>query len=318
MWRRRSGTRTPRRAALALETLDARVLLSASRVGANLGPYLSPGTTVPQVSSPAVIVDPHTAINTFLAAQIGTGVNTVEQQVAAKGTSKNAQVADQVLSNPFIHSVLSRQDTYTLLGEVATTALGNTPTSTSTAADTVTYKAPSEAIYTIVPGSESATVQILPTAATRGFVVMVPISGIRTLAPAGSGDAEIQVPVSLLPSDVPRPATPAVSNGPLTGAFTSAGAVILSAFRSAVPHYGPNAPRAVPGLRLAGAFATNRNFGGQPGRLLSAFRVAVDRNVFTLSNAQTNKLNLGLMQFESTVASMNMTCLLYTSDAADE
>jgi hypothetical protein len=39
--------------------------------------------------------------------------------------------------------------------------------------------------------------------------------------------------------------------------------------------------------------------------LLYAFRVAVDRNVFALSGDQSAKLNAGLSQFESTVASMN-------------
>ncbi|MDB5349056.1 MAG: hypothetical protein JWN86_303 [Planctomycetota bacterium] len=308
MWGRRTGHRTPRHLTPAVEGLDTRKLLSAGRVGANLGPYLSPGNMVPRVSSPAVIVDPHHSINTFLAAQIGSGVDTVEQQVAAKGSSKNAQVADVILSNPFIHSVFSRQDTYTLLGSVATTALRATPTPTSAQADSVTYQVPSEATYTIAPGAAMATVQVLPVGSTRGFVLMVPISNIRTFAPADSGKAEVQVPSSLLPADVLRPPTPAVSNGPLTQTYSSAGAVILSAFRSAVPRSGPNAPRSIPGLRLAGAFATNGNFRvANPGGLLNSFRVAVDRNVFALSGTQTNKLNIGLMQFESTVASMSTT-----------
>jgi len=289
-----------------LEGLDPRELLSAGRVGANLGPFLAPGKSVPRVSTPAVIVNPHNAINEFLAAQIGPGINTVEEQVAANGSSENARVASQVLSNPLVHSVLGLQDTYTLLGSVSTTALGATPTSTSTDADTVTYQAPAEATYSIVPGSSNATVQILPIGSTRGFVVMVPISSIRTLPPAGSENAEIQVPIALLPADVARPQTPLISNGPLTQAYTSAGAVILSAFRSSVPRNGPNAPRTIPGLRLAGAFAKNRNFAiARTGNVLKAFRVAVDRNVFTLTNSQTNTLNLALMEFESTVASLN-------------
>jgi hypothetical protein len=303
---RRSGDRTPRRLTPTVERLDIRELLSG--VGANLGPYLAPANTVPRVSSPAVIVDPHTSINMFLAAQIGSGVNTVEQQVEANNSSKNAQVADLILTNPFIHSVFSRQDVYTLLGSISTTTLGATPVPTSTDADSVTYQVPSEATYAIVPGSTTATVQVLPVGATRGFVVIVPITSIRTLSPAGSGNAEVQVSVSLLPSDVPRPATAAASNGPLSQTFTSAGAVILSAFRSAVPRNGPNAPRSIPGLRLAGAFATHGNFRvANSGGLLNSFRVAVDRNVFALSGTQANELNIGLMQFESTVAIMNTT-----------
>lgn len=291
----------------SVEGLDARELLAANPVGANLGPYLSPAKSVPRVSTPAVIVDPHTSINAFLAAQIGPGVDTVEQQVEAKGTSENAQVANLVLSNPFVHSVFSRQDTYTLLGSVSTTALGATPEASSTDSESVTYQVPSEATYTIVPGSDSATVQVLPVGTTKGFVAMVPIANIRTLAPAGSGNAEVQVPITSLPADVPRPVTLPSANGPLSQAYTSAGAVILSAFRSAVPRNGPNAPRQIPGLRLAGAFATNRNFRvPNSNRLLQSYRVAVDRNVFALSAAQTNKLLLGLKQFESTVASMNM------------
>ncbi len=115
----RTGARPPRRMALGVEGLDARILL-AGAVGPPLGPYLAAASALPKVTSLQTIVDPHYAINGFLSGQLGSAVNGVQQQADLQGASENNLVANQVVSQPFIHSVLSRQDTYSLLGQAVT------------------------------------------------------------------------------------------------------------------------------------------------------------------------------------------------------
>jgi len=110
----RTGARPARRMALGVEGLDIKVLPGA--VGPPLGPYLAAATSLPKVTSLQTIVDPHFAINDFLSGQLGSAVNGVQQQAELQGAAEHNLVANQVVSQPFIHAVLSRQDTYTLLG----------------------------------------------------------------------------------------------------------------------------------------------------------------------------------------------------------
>ena len=129
----RNRARPARRMALGVEGLDTKALPGA--VGPPLGPYLAAATSLPKVTSLQTIVDPHFAINDFLSNQLGSAVNGVQQQADVQGASENNLVANQVMSQPFIHSVLSRQDTYTLLGQavyghrrrVFRSLLGNRP-----------------------------------------------------------------------------------------------------------------------------------------------------------------------------------------------
>ncbi len=111
----RTGARAGRRMALGVEGLDFKALPGA--VGPPLGPYLAAASVLPQVTSLQTIVDPHFAVNDFLSTQLGSAVNTVQQQADIYGAAENNLVANQVVSQPFIHAVLSRQDTYTLLGQ---------------------------------------------------------------------------------------------------------------------------------------------------------------------------------------------------------
>ena len=111
----RTGARPARRMALGVEGLDIKVLPTGA-VGPPLGPYLAAATSLPKVTSLQTIVDPHFAINDFLSGQLGSAVNGVQQQAELQGAAENNLVANQVVSQPFIHAVLSRQDTYTLLG----------------------------------------------------------------------------------------------------------------------------------------------------------------------------------------------------------
>ncbi len=121
----RTGARPARRMALGVEGLDKKALLSA--VGPPLGPYLAAATSLPKVTSLQTVVETHNAVNDFLSGQLGSAVNGVQQQAELQGAAENNLVANQVISQPFIHSVLSRQDTYTLLG-LAVSATGGSLT----------------------------------------------------------------------------------------------------------------------------------------------------------------------------------------------
>jgi hypothetical protein len=118
----RTGLRRARRIGLSVEGLDKKVLL-AGAVGPPLGPYLAAATTLPAVTSLQTIVNPHFAINTFLSGQLGSEVNSVQAAADAQGASENNVVANRVISQSFIHSILGVQDTYTLL-DSAVTATG--------------------------------------------------------------------------------------------------------------------------------------------------------------------------------------------------
>jgi hypothetical protein len=117
----RTATRPARRMALGVEGLDIKVLPAA--VGPPLGPYLAAATSLPKVTSQQTIVETHNAVNDFLSNELGSAVDGVQQQAELQGAAENNLVANQVVSQPFMHAVLSKQDTYTLLG-MAVSATG--------------------------------------------------------------------------------------------------------------------------------------------------------------------------------------------------
>ena len=112
----RTGARRPRRTTLGVESLDIKILPTGA-VGPPLGPYLAAATSLPKATTLQSIVDPHFAIPGFLSTQLGSVINSVQQQADAQGAPENNLVANQVVSQTFIHSILARQDTYTLLGQ---------------------------------------------------------------------------------------------------------------------------------------------------------------------------------------------------------
>ena len=125
MWDNQSRTeaRPRRRLTPGVECLDVKDLPSA--IGPPLGPYQAPATTIPRVFTPPTIVDPHDEINLFLSGELGSGVNSIQQQGEILESSQTNLVANQVVSQTFIHSVLSRQDTYTLLGQTVSETSGS-------------------------------------------------------------------------------------------------------------------------------------------------------------------------------------------------
>ncbi len=97
------------------EGLDTRVLLSWGGVGPELGSFVAPAVNVPRPSRPSLTVDPHITINHFLGNRLGSGIDRIARQVELQEGVSNNQVAERVLSQKFVHAILSRKDTYRLL-----------------------------------------------------------------------------------------------------------------------------------------------------------------------------------------------------------
>jgi hypothetical protein len=107
--------------ALGVEDLDIKVLLTGA-AGPPLGPYLAAASILPKTTSLQAIVNPHFAVNNFLSARLGSAIDSVQQVADLQSASKNNVVANQVTSQPFIHAVLSRKDTYSLLNSAVSAA----------------------------------------------------------------------------------------------------------------------------------------------------------------------------------------------------
>ena len=99
-----------------LEGLDTRVLLSWGGNGPELGSFVAPAVNSPRASRPSLTVDPHLTINHFLGNRLGPGLDRIARQVELQESDSNNQVFERVLSQRFVHAILSHKDTYTLLG----------------------------------------------------------------------------------------------------------------------------------------------------------------------------------------------------------
>jgi hypothetical protein len=302
---RRAG-RTARGFAPRVEGLDTRALLSAGSIGHHLGPFLAAGTHLPRVTAPAKFVDPHSAIDTVLTTQLGPELTPIQQRVKALGTSTRNPLADQLLGQPLLHAVLSRQDTYTLLNAAGSIILPQTlnVSNGSTSPTVVTFKIPQQAAMVSL-GNETSVFQILPSGSTPGYYVTIPTANILTYPPGSAVTASIQVPVSLLPPGIAVPSAPGVPTGPLSAVYTATAPVLSNALRVAAPRPAPNTPHTVPGLRLVAALNHNREFPvADAPRLLRALRVAVDRQVFNLTAAQQTAVSNGLTSFANSVSAL--------------
>ena len=213
----REGAAPARRVVLGVEALEMKALPGA--VGPALGPYLAAATSLPRISTPYSTVSPHVGIEDFLSNQLGAGVDGVQQQADLQDAADNNLVANQVVSQSFIHAVLGDQDTYTLLGS-AVSATG----------------------------------------------------------------------------------------GALTGVYSATGPILTNALLTGSSHFGPNAPRQVPGLRLVTALAHNRNFpNAHTASWLYELHVAVDRQVLSLSATQQGLVSDGYSQFLSEVSALDQS-----------
>lgn len=128
--RRSDGNRNQRRVQLILEVLDQRELMSTSAgtqianhhgadlgsfTSTSLGSFVAPGTGFPRLSSQGQGVDPHQAINRELVSSLGPGTKRLARQVEFYNASERSPLSERILSLPFIHGILSRNDTFRLL-----------------------------------------------------------------------------------------------------------------------------------------------------------------------------------------------------------
>jgi hypothetical protein len=95
------------------------------------------------------------------------------------------------------------------------------------------------------------------------------------------------------------------SDGAAGDSYTATSTILASALKTATHRAAPNGPRGVPGLRLVGAFGRSRNFAGsEAAGVLKAFRIAVSRQVFTLSDRQQTMVAAGYAEFVNNVEAL--------------
>ncbi len=96
------------------------------------------------------------------------------------------------------------------------------------------------------------------------------------------------------------------TGGTLSEVYSATAPLVVNALQTGSSHGGPNAPRQVPGLRLISALSHNHNFpGAHTDSLLYELHVAAERQVFSLSTAQTNLVSQGIVQFLNQVYALN-------------
>jgi hypothetical protein len=205
-----------------------------------------------------------------------------------------------VLSNEFIHTTFSDQDTFTLLNSPAMGSLIGFTTQAS-ASSTVTYVLPPSSLLTI--GDLVSIVAVPSSGNLPGFVATVPTTNIRTLT---TGFISVQIPQSQIPANAPPPTNLSELTGALSNSFAATGSVIVSALQTGAPVRAPNAPFSVPGLRLAHVALNNSYYPLSSTRyFLRMFHIAVNRGVFNLDANQTAQVEAALQQFETSATALN-------------
>jgi hypothetical protein len=287
-----------------LETLQLLSISTGSGVHHSLGSFIAPSVIRPRISQPVQIVDPHVAINNYMATILGAEIQPIQQVVENQNTSQHSNLVDRVLADPFVHATLSDQDTYTLLNSSGMGSLigfSQTQTGQTSTTGLVTYVVPQSAI--LVFGNPTSTVAIPASGGLPGFIVQVPTTNIR---PLSSGLIAVQIPQSSIPPNAPPPTTTTELTGSLSTVFASTGPLIVSALQTGLPLRAPNAPATVPGLRLARVLAHDRNLPlGSTHFFLRMFRIAIERGVFTLNSTQLAQVQAALQQFNSTASTLN-------------
>lgn len=299
--RRRESRRRPSRLVLSFEALDERVLLASGF--RPLGPYLDPGTVRPRVSSAAPQVNPHLAINQYLAGLLGQSeLVALQRQVEGRDTSASALLTQKVLEQPFMHAMFSDRDLYTLLNSAAMQEIiGFDQLSDNAANDqTVRYTLPQSAILSL--GSPDSIVAVPASDTAAGFIATVPTANIRVLQ---SGFITADIPRSAIPPNAPAPEVITVVTGTLGNAYQATGPILNNALLTARHRPGPNVARTVPGLRLSRALQTTRAFPvGAVAAYQRLLRAAVERNVFQPTADQQALIQNTLEEFAQTVGSL--------------
>src|SRR5205823_13982656 len=119
--------------------------------------------------------------------------------------------------------------------------------------DSVTLILPRSALLEV--GTDVSLVEVPAMAGTPGFFVTVPTSQVLTLT---DGFISVTIPRSSLPPGASLPTGALIPTGTLSEVFTATGPLLVQTVRSGAPQVAPNAPRSVPGLRLASTLSHGR------------------------------------------------------------
>ena len=303
----RQGPRPTWRMGPWFECLDARELLAAGGLGHSLGPYLAPAAIGPRISGTATTVDGHDAVNQYLSGILGrASIQSVQDQINQHSTSSRSLLMEKILKQPFVHAVLSDQDTYTLLNSQAMrqligfTQMGSTQQAGSTVQQ---YTLPEASISLITPDTYAVTVPA--SGKLSGFSATVPIASVRFL---NNGFVTAAIPQSAIPPNAPQPQIVDITTGALQGVYEATGPLLVQALLTGIHRQTPNAPQTVPGLRLARFLTSNHVLPTTATHtFLHLFRVAVARNVFVPTSGQMTEIQAGLQQFLNAVNAMNQT-----------
>ncbi len=326
------GARETRRLGPLVEALDSRELLTAGGLPNSLGAYVSPSQFGPKVTQPAKVVNAHGSIEQFLTTLLGPGLAQVHAAGRSLGNSPQAVLKQTVLDQPYVHSILSNGDVYTLFGSPALTSLlgsaqvsgvtsavapAATSTTTSTATTTgnsATTPAPDPLIAFSIPqqatiqtiGSATSVVQVAPTGGSAGFFATVPTSNVRVASQGPPLVGSVLIPQSSLPSGFPTPSTSIISIGTFAPTYNTTAPLLDQILAAGVKGASPNAPNSVPGLRLAPYLLHHNPFPSAAASkdLAKALRLAVQRKVFDLNSAQTTAVSAGISQFAAQAQSM--------------
>ncbi len=329
------GTWISRRLSPQVEGLDRRELMAAGGLTNSLGPYVVPSKFGPKVVKPAKVVNPHTSIEQFLSTILGPGLDTIQAASKSLGNSPQAVLKQTVLNQPYVHSILSNGNVYTLFnspalnsllgstqvsGMTSATAPATSSTTSSTTSTTTssssssTSTAPNPLIAFSVPtqatiqsiGSLTSVVQVNPSNGVPGFFATVPTSNIQIANQGPPITGSVLIPQSSLPAGYPVPGVSVISIGTFASTYVTTAPLLDQIFNAGVKGVSPNAPNSVPGLRLAPFLLHHNPFPTSTAAkdFVNILGLAVQRNVFTLDDAQTTTLSAGISQFAVQVQSM--------------
>lgn len=316
-----------------VELLDRRELLAVGGLAGSLGAYVAPSKFGPKVVHPAKVVNAHAAVEHLLTNLLGPGLSTIQSAGKSLGNSPQAVLKQTVLDQPYVHSVFSDADVYTLFNAPALTSLlgsqqvsgltsadapAPTPTPTTTSPTSpitsTTAPAPDPLIAFSVPdqatvqslSAPTAVIQVNPLNGVAGFFATVPISNLRIASQGPPISGSVLIPQSSLPVGFPTPTTSVLSIGTFSSTYVATAPLLTQIFNAGVKSAAPNAPNAVPGLRLAPYLLHHNPFptptAGKD--LAKALRLAVQRGVFTLDSAQSTVVSAGISQFATQVQSL--------------
>jgi hypothetical protein len=302
------GPRRARRLAPHVELLDLRELLSAGGLGPHLGHYVAPAqfprSPLTFGLRPTAVVDAHAAINRELLSVLGPGMDRIVRGAQLGDSSASSVLSGKVLAQPFVHALLSDNDTYTLLGApwlskvFAPQDLQGTDQN-----QTVTLTLPraghqiglgDPTIIQVNPGDPAPG----PPGSTFafGFVITVPATSVVFT----TTQIIVQVPLSQIPTMAQSLSN--VNPNNLPSVYGSTGPLLTELFRSGLSQMAPTALPTVPGLRLVNTLDSYHNLPDpNRSRVFYQMRIAANKQLLALNGTQTNLVNKGLSDFLAVV-----------------